>query len=33
VFVERHAEWQGPAQDYFGSLERLLPAPGAAHAA
>jgi phenylacetic acid degradation operon negative regulatory protein len=33
VFVKRHAEWQGPAQDYFGSLERLLPAPGAAHAA
>ena len=27
VFVERHAEWQGPAQAYFGSLERLVGAP------
>ena len=27
VFAARHAEWQGPAQEYFGSLERLLPAP------
>src|SRR5436190_11029949 len=29
VFLERHAEWQGLAQEYFGSLERLLPAPRA----
>jgi phenylacetic acid degradation operon negative regulatory protein len=29
VFVERHAEWQGPAQEYFGALERQLPAPRA----
>jgi len=29
VFVERHAEWEGPAQEYFSSLERLLPAPRA----
>jgi len=27
VFIERHAEWQGPATEYFASLERLLPAP------
>ena len=33
VFAERHAEWQGPAQEYFGSLERLLPAPRAEQAA
>jgi phenylacetic acid degradation operon negative regulatory protein len=26
VFAERHAEWQGAAQDYFGSLERLVEA-------
>ena len=33
VFVERHAEWQAPAQEYFSALERSLPAPGAAQAA
>jgi len=33
VFVDRHGAWQAPAQEYFGSLERLLPAPGAAQAA
>jgi phenylacetic acid degradation operon negative regulatory protein len=33
VFIDRHAEWQGPAQEHFGSLERRLPAPGAAQAA
>src|SRR4051812_23464975 len=33
VFVERHAQWQGLAQEHFRSLERLLPAPRAAHAA
>jgi phenylacetic acid degradation operon negative regulatory protein len=33
VFVERHADWEGPARDYFGSLERLVPAPGAVRAA
>jgi phenylacetic acid degradation operon negative regulatory protein len=33
VFLSRHAEWQPPAQDYFSSLERLLPAPGAKEAA
>ena len=27
VFAERHAEWQGPAQAHFGSLERLVGAP------
>ena len=27
LFEERHAEWQGPAQEYFGSLERLVGAP------
>jgi len=27
VFKERHAEWQGPAQEYFGTLERLVGAP------
>jgi phenylacetic acid degradation operon negative regulatory protein len=27
VFEERHADWQAPAQEYFRSLERLLPAP------
>jgi phenylacetic acid degradation operon negative regulatory protein len=26
VFAERHAEWHRPAQEYFGSLERLVPA-------
>jgi phenylacetic acid degradation operon negative regulatory protein len=30
VFEERHADWQAAAQEYFGSLERLLPAPQAA---
>jgi phenylacetic acid degradation operon negative regulatory protein len=33
VFVARHADWQRPAQDYFGSLESRLPAPGATQAA
>jgi phenylacetic acid degradation operon negative regulatory protein len=28
VFVDRHAEWQSPAKEYFSSLERLLPAAG-----
>jgi phenylacetic acid degradation operon negative regulatory protein len=32
VFEERHAEWQAPAQEYFGSLERLFPAPPSAPA-
>lgn len=26
VFADRHAEWQAAAQDYFGSLERLVEA-------
>jgi phenylacetic acid degradation operon negative regulatory protein len=26
VFVDRHADWQGLAQEYFGSLERLVEA-------
>ena len=30
LFEERHAEWQAAAQEYFTSLERLLPAPQAA---
>jgi phenylacetic acid degradation operon negative regulatory protein len=30
VFVERHAELQGAAQEYFASLEASLPAPQAA---
>jgi phenylacetic acid degradation operon negative regulatory protein len=33
VFVDRHGTWQVPAREYFGSLERLLPAPRAAQAA
>ena len=33
VFLGRHAEWQGPAEEYFGSLERLVAAPGATRAA
>jgi phenylacetic acid degradation operon negative regulatory protein len=33
VFVERHAEWQQPAREYFASLERLLPAPRSQQAA
>ena len=33
VFADRHEAWHAPAQDYFRSLERLLPAPGAKHAA
>jgi len=27
VFAERHGEWQGAAQEYFGALESRLPAP------
>jgi phenylacetic acid degradation operon negative regulatory protein len=30
VFADRHADWQGPAQEYFAALERQLPAPQAA---
>ena len=33
VFAGRHAEWQGPAQEHFRSLERLLPAPRSIQAA
>jgi phenylacetic acid degradation operon negative regulatory protein len=33
VFADRHGEWRDPAQEYFASLERLLPAPRAAEAA
>ena len=29
VFLGRHAEWEGPAEEYFGSLERLVAAPAA----
>jgi phenylacetic acid degradation operon negative regulatory protein len=33
VFARRHDEWRLPAHEYFSSLERLLPAPGATQAA
>jgi phenylacetic acid degradation operon negative regulatory protein len=33
VFASRHAEWEPAAVEYFGSLERLLPAPAAKQAA
>jgi phenylacetic acid degradation operon negative regulatory protein len=33
VFAGRHDEWRLPAHEYFSSLERLLPAPGATQAA
>jgi phenylacetic acid degradation operon negative regulatory protein len=33
VFAGRHDEWGAPAQEYFKSLERLLPAPRAKQAA
>jgi phenylacetic acid degradation operon negative regulatory protein len=29
VFADRHGEWATPAQEYFSSLQRLLPAPRA----
>jgi phenylacetic acid degradation operon negative regulatory protein len=33
VFASRHDEWQSAAEEYFSSLERLLPAPRATEAA
>jgi phenylacetic acid degradation operon negative regulatory protein len=33
VFLQRHADWEGPARDYFASLECLVPAPAAVRAA